>query len=56
MAIQVATAQSEKLQWLDIELSNYDYPFPVKTLNLKIQQQDLKMAYMDVKPENYNVN
>ncbi len=52
--IQVCKTQSENLQWLDIELSNYEYPYPVATLYLKIQQQDLKMAYMDVKPENYN--
>ncbi|WP_372644576.1 alpha/beta fold hydrolase [Ancylomarina sp.] len=54
LTIQVSKAQSENLQWLDIELSNYEYPYPVATLNLKIQQQDLKMAYMDVKPKNYN--
>lgn len=35
-------------------LANYDYPFPAKHLNLDVQQQDLKMAYMDVKPENFN--
>lgn len=54
LAIQVSSAQSGNLQWLDIELSNYEYPYPVATLNLKIQEQDLKMAYMDVKPPNYN--
>ena len=51
---QISTAQNDSLQWLDIELSNYQYPFPVHTLELKIQEQDLKMAYMDIKPENYN--
>ena len=54
LTIQVSIAQSENLQWLDIELSNYEYPYPVATLNLKTQQQELKMAYMDVKPKNYN--
>ncbi|MDO6759358.1 alpha/beta hydrolase [Tamlana sp. 2_MG-2023] len=54
LTIQLGKAQADKLQWLDIELSNYEYPFPVKTLNLKIQEQDLIMAYMDVKPDNYN--
>lgn len=54
LTIQVSMGQSENLQWLDIELSNYKYPFPVKTLDLNIQEQDLKMAYMDVVPENYN--
>jgi pimeloyl-ACP methyl ester carboxylesterase len=54
LTINGAFAQTENLQWLDIELSNYEYPYPVATLNLKIQEQDLKMAYMDVKPKNYN--
>ena len=54
LTINGVFAQTENLQWLDIELSNYEYPFPVATLNLKIQEQDLKMAYMDVKPKNYN--
>lgn len=47
-------AQNNNLQWLDIELSNYKYPFPVSIINLNTQNQNLKMAYMDVKPENYN--
>jgi len=42
------------LQWLDIELSNYKYPYPVSTIELNIQNQKLDMAYMDVVPENYN--
>lgn len=54
MVFQFTTAQSGNLQWLDIELSNYQYPYAVSSLALKIQEQDLKMAYMDVKPENYN--
>lgn len=51
---QYVKAQNNDLQWLDIELSNYQYPYPVSTLPLHMQKQDLKMAYMDVKPENYN--
>ncbi len=51
---QLTLAQTDNLQWLDIELANYQYPYPVSTLELKIQEQDLKMAYMDIKPENYN--
>ena len=54
LVVQVSKAQSEAVDWLDIELSNYDYPFPVSTLDLHIQEQDLKMAYMDIKPEQYN--
>jgi hypothetical protein len=48
------SAQQNDLKWLDIMLANYDYPFPAKHLDLNVQQQDLKMAYMDVKPENHN--
>ncbi|WP_066217831.1 alpha/beta fold hydrolase [Formosa haliotis] len=51
---QVGMAQNDALQWLDLELSNYQYPYPVKTLDLKIQEQDLKMGYMDIKPEHFN--
>ncbi|APY00481.1 alpha/beta fold hydrolase [Lacinutrix venerupis] len=54
IATQLSVAQTDQLQWLDIQLSNYQYPFPVSTLELNIQNQDLEMAYMDVKPENYN--
>lgn len=39
---------SKKPQGFDAELSQYNYPYPVKTFNFKSQQQDLKMAYMDI--------
>lgn len=48
------SAQKDNFKLLDIRLANYEYPFPVAHLNLKIQQQDLKMAYMDVRPDDYN--
>jgi pimeloyl-ACP methyl ester carboxylesterase len=44
----------EKLKNLDANLSNYQYPFEVKYLNFKSQNQDLKMAYMDVLPKKSN--
>ncbi|MFC0878523.1 alpha/beta fold hydrolase [Saccharicrinis sp. FJH2] len=47
-------AQQDSLQWLDIELANYDYPYPFSHIQLDIQNQHLQMAYMDVKPEHYN--
>lgn len=47
-------AQTGNLQWLDIELSNYRYPYEVSFLELNIQEQNLKMAYMDIMPEAYN--
>jgi len=51
---QQVTAQSKDLQWLDLELSNYQYPYKVSTITLNIQEQALKMAYMDIIPDNYN--
>jgi pimeloyl-ACP methyl ester carboxylesterase len=47
-------AQDKKLKVSDIMLENVQYPFPVKYLDLQIQGQDLKMAYMDVKPQKPN--
>ncbi len=42
------------LKPLDAELSTVAYPFPVQFKELKNQGQNLKMAYMDVKPEKAN--
>lgn len=50
----VSFSQKSDLKWLDVMLANYEYPYKVDYINLNIQQQDLKMAYMDVKPTNYN--
>lgn len=44
----------EELKNLDATLSNYEYPFEEKYLNFKSQNQDLKMAYMDVLPQKSN--
>ena len=49
----ISLAQSQLID-LDINLSNYRYPFEVKYISIKSQNQDLKMAYMDVQPKNYN--
>lgn len=54
LSLQLVKAQTNNKQVLDIELANYSYPFPVSILNLEVQRQSLKMAYMDVKPKNYN--
>lgn len=37
---------------LSITLENFEYPYPVQYMSLRMERQDLKMAYMDVKPEN----
>jgi pimeloyl-ACP methyl ester carboxylesterase len=47
-------AQQDQLKWLDINLTNYAYPYPVHFITLKVQKQELKMEYMDVQPENFN--
>ncbi len=36
------------------ELDGYDYPFKVESFKFSSQNQDLKMAYMDLKPEKVN--
>lgn len=40
-----------QLKPLDAMLTNYQYPFEVHFISLKSQNNDLKMAYMDVKPK-----
>ncbi|MBU0942162.1 MAG: alpha/beta hydrolase [Bacteroidetes bacterium] len=53
--ITIATfAQQEKLQWLDLNLSNYEYPYPSHFITINVQQQELQMEFMDIKPSNYN--
>jgi pimeloyl-ACP methyl ester carboxylesterase len=39
---------------LSITLENVKYPYPVKYLPLKVENQDIRMAYMDVMPANPN--
>lgn len=46
MLFSVSAQQKSKVT--EINMGNIQYPFPVKEINLKIQGQDLKMAYMDV--------
>ncbi|HRB01647.1 MAG TPA: alpha/beta hydrolase [Ignavibacteria bacterium] len=46
--------QDSELKPLDLMLTNYDYPYAVNYLNISSQQQDLVMAYMDVKPDVFN--
>jgi pimeloyl-ACP methyl ester carboxylesterase len=54
MIIFSAYSQPGGLKKLDINLENYQYPYPVKFLKLRNQLQELQMAYMDVRPANYN--
>lgn len=45
---------SQERPVLDIMLTNYQYPYEVHFIQFKSQNQDLKMAYMDVKPKQPN--
>lgn len=47
-------AQNSHVKVMDINLENYQYPFPVQYLSLNIQGEDVRMAYMDVQPTNAN--
>ena len=47
-------AQDDQLELLDLPLANYEYPYPVSTIIIDAQNQELEMAFMDVKPKSYN--
>jgi pimeloyl-ACP methyl ester carboxylesterase len=50
----VARAQQPPIKPLDINLTNYQYPYPVHLIRLHIQGDTLTMAYMDVMPSKVN--
>jgi len=52
--LSIYLSAQENRPVLDIMLTNYKYPYEVSFLNLKSQNQDLKMAYMDIKPTKAN--
>src|SRR5580698_6851082 len=54
LSASIAGAQQPSITPLDADLTNYQYPYPVQFISLKIQGEDLNMAYMDVKPANAN--
>ena len=54
LATSVAMAQQPSMKNYDIDLTNYQYPFPVQFVTLNIQGEVLEMAFMDVKPTNAN--
>ncbi|HEY6976959.1 MAG TPA: alpha/beta hydrolase [Chitinophagaceae bacterium] len=47
-------AQLSSIKPLEINLENYEYPYPVQYITLNIQGEILKMAYMDVPPARAN--
>lgn len=50
----IAVGQAQEKPVLDIMLTNYEYPFDVHFLEFKSQEQELRMAYMDIQAENPN--
>jgi pimeloyl-ACP methyl ester carboxylesterase len=50
----VAEAQQSSIKPYDVDLKDYQYPYPVQFITLTIQGEALKMAFMDVKPANAN--
>jgi pimeloyl-ACP methyl ester carboxylesterase len=44
-------AEPQPTKGFDAELTQFKYPFPVSFYSFRAQNQDLKMAYMDVSPE-----
>ncbi len=54
LGASVAQAQQPSITPYDVDLTNYQYPYPVQFIALTIQGEALNMAYMDVKPANSN--
>lgn len=54
LSFQLKSQNLSTLQPFDAELSTVKYPFPVTFKTVKNQDQDLKMAFMDAKPEKPN--
>jgi len=43
-----------EVEALGIRLERFEYPFEVSIFSFQAQQQELEMAYMDVRPEKPN--
>jgi hypothetical protein len=52
LVLCIASASAQDT--LSITLENVKYPYPVKFLPINVENQDIRMAYMDVKPANAN--
>ncbi len=51
MVLAASVSLFSQIKPLDAMLTNYQYPFEVYYKDLNSQKQNLKMAYMDVKPK-----
>lgn len=54
LLIIAGTVHAQERPVLDILLTNYEYPFEVSYFSFKSQDQDLRMAYMDIRPQKPN--
>ncbi len=54
LIVTITMAQQPSIKPLDVDLTEYQYPYQVHFITLTIQGEVLKMAYMDVKPVNAN--
>lgn len=52
--ISIGTFAHTQPDTLSINLENVKYPYPVSFLPIKVEGQDIRMAYMDIKPANAN--
>ncbi|KFF09974.1 alpha/beta hydrolase [Chryseobacterium soli] len=52
--LMTTTMIFSQIKPLDAVLSNYQYPYKVHFIDLQSQDNNLKMAYMDVHPQNSN--
>jgi pimeloyl-ACP methyl ester carboxylesterase len=49
-----SVATKAQVKALGLQLEEFPYPYPVHYLQLNIQHHSLQMAYMDVKPQQWN--
>lgn len=54
LVVVLSLGAHAQVRELGLELENFEYPFPVHYLQMNEQKQNLKMAYMDVKPSKPN--
>lgn len=47
----VATAQNDEVRPLGIALESFEYPYPVQFRDFKTHGEDVRMAYMDILPD-----
>ncbi|XHR94208.1 hypothetical protein ACFJIV_28585 [Mucilaginibacter sp. UC70_90] len=50
LLVSAGMAAKAQTDTLSITLENVKYPYPVSFMPIKVEGQDLRMAYMDVKP------